>query len=848
MAIGPFVWIVRHAIIGDGTETNMDTLWREIRYTFRRLAKSPTTSFAAVITMALGIGVATGAYSIIDGFALCGVSFEEAERLVALRRTNLSGQRRSTSVPEHDFADWRDQQQSFEALIGFRTGTVNLRDTVPRDPVLPERYSGAWVSPGFLDLLRVDPLLGRGFKPTDAAAGADPVVLIGYQVWQQDYGGADDVVGRTVRVNGRPTTVVGVLPRDFRFPVSQDVWLPLVLEARALPRGEGRNLEVIGRLKDGVPLTRAAQEMSTIAQLLGEAYPETNEGMGIVTRSYVDHVVSSYMGDDGLLLFMGTLAAPALFVLLIACVNVTNLLLGRTSARRQELAIRSALGSGRLRTVSQVLTEAGVLALAGAVVGVLLAHFAMRAFSVALSAVEELPYWVRFETNGRVLFFVLAISVFSALIAGILPALRASRPNLSEMLHDGARGLNSFRLGWLSRSLAVFALALSCALAVGAALSVRSTLAAQSYELGFDTANVLTARIGLVKDVYPEEDDWRRLYAQIRERVASRPEVVAAAIGTVVPTDTQLPSGWTRFKRPGETYEERWQMPIARSAVVSPGYFETFGVELLAGRDFAAADRDDAPLVVIVNEDFARKEWPGESPVGQRVHLYMGREKEAVDPNAGWAEVVGLAPNLRFFDFSNEDNQQGIYLPLDQHPRSSALVIAHTRTDPTAFTNSLRQTVLEVDPDLPLFFVRSMDQVLGSTLFYHQLFGLMFIVFGTMALLLAAVGLYGVTFVSVMQRIPEMGVRMALGARPQDVVRLILKQGLTKTAIGLGVGLALGWGLGKACESFFFQVRAEDPVAFSAIPLFFLAVSLLAYLVPARRASRADPVEALRSE
>ena len=661
----------------------MDTVWREIRYTFRRLAKSPTTSFAAVITMALGIGVATGAFSIVDGLALRGVSFEEAERLVALGRTNLSGPRRSTSVPEHDFADWRDQQQSFEALVGYRRGTVNLRDTVPREPVLPERYSGAWVSPGFLDLLRVDPLLGRGFEPADATPGADPVVLIGYQVWQQDYGGADDIVGRTLRVNTRPTTVVGVLPQDFRFPVSQDVWLPLVLEAPALNRGEGRHLQVMGRLKDGVPITRAAQEMSTIAQRLGEAYPETNEGMGVVTRSYVDHVISSYLGDDGLLMLMAMFVVPALFVLLIACVNVTNLLLGRAAARGQELAIRCALGSGRLRTLTQVMTEAGVLALAGAVLGVLLAHFAVRAFSVAMSGVEELPYWVRFEINGRVLFFVVAISVLSAFIAGFLPALRASRPNLSEMLHDSARGTTSFGLGRLSRSLAVFALALSCALAVAGVLSVRSTLAAQNHELSFDTTNVLTARIGLVEDVYPEEDDWCRLYEAIRERVSARPEVVSAAIGTALPTDTQLGADSARYKRPGETYEEWWQMPVARSAVASPGYFAAFGVDLLAGRDFSTADRDGEPLVVIVNEDFARKEWPGEDPVGQRVHLWLGHEQEAVDPDAGWAEVVGLAPNLRFSDFNNDDNQQGIYLPLAQHPRRSALVIARTRTEPT---------------------------------------------------------------------------------------------------------------------------------------------------------------------
>lgn len=825
----------------------MASFWRDLRHAIRRLVRRPTGSLAALTTLALGIAVATGTYSIFDGLVLHGVSFQDADRLVAFERVTLSGPRRSTSVPERDFADWCDQQQSFESLIGFRTSTVNLRDTAPREPVLPQRYSGAWISPGFLNLLRVHPLLGRGFEPADAAVGADPVVLIGYHVWQRDYAGTAGIVGRTVRVNARPATIVGVLPKDFRFPESQDVWLPLVLDTAA-PRAEGRHLQVIGRLKDGVPLTAAAQEMSTIARRLGAAYPETNAGVDIVTRDYVDHIVRSYLGEDGMLIFVGSFGVPALFVLIIACLNVTNLLLGRAVARGPELAIRRALGSGRLRAVSDVLAEAGVLATAGAVLGVLLAHAAVRAFGAAMSGVEALPYWVKFEINGRVLFFAIAVGVVWAFIAGMLAAWRASRRDLCEMLRGGTRGAIDPGFARLSRSLAVFALALSCALAIAASLSVRSSLAARHYDLRFDTAHVLTARVDLVGDAYPEEGDWCRLYASIQERVAARPEVVAAAIGTVVPTDTQLAPGVRRYKRPRETYEEWWQMPVARSAVVSPGYFAALGVHLLAGRDFNAADRDGTPLVVIVNEDFARREWPSQSAIGQRVHLWMGRENEAVDPEAGWADVVGLVPTLRFADFSNQDNQQAIYLPFAQHPQQSALVLARTRTDPTTFTTTLRRTVQSVDADLPLFFVRSMDQVLAATLFYHRLIGLTLVVFGTMALLLATIGLYGVTFVSVEQRIPEMGVRMALGARPQDVVGLILRQGVTKTAIGLTVGLALGWGFGRALQSFLFQVRTEDPVTFSAVPLFLLAVSLVAYLVPARRASRVNPVEALRSE
>lgn len=826
----------------------MGTLWHEIRHALRRLIKNPTSTLTAVITLALGIGVATGAYSIIDGLAFRGVEFEDADHLVALQRTHLSGPWRTSSVPEHDFATWCVQQQSFEALAAYRTASINLRNTAAGEPKMPKRYNGAWVSPVFLDLLRVDPLIGRGFTPGDAHEGAEPVVLIGYEVWLQDFGGTTDVTGRTIRVNGQPATVIGVLPQEFLFPVNQEVWLPLALAGQELPRGKDQHLKVIGRLKEGVPLGRAANEMSTIADRLGEVYPETNEGMGVRTRSYTDHVVSSYLGDDGWLMLIASFGLPAFFVLLIACVNVTNLLTGRAAARSYELAIRSALGSGRLRNISQVLTEAGLLSLAGSAFGTLLAIFAVRSFNLTMTAVEELPYWVKFEINTRVLFAAVLIGVFSALLSGILPAVRASSTDINTKLHDGARGTKGVRLGWLSNSLAVFALALSCALAVAAALSVRSTVAAQSHELSFDTKNILTARLGLVDGVYPDSEKLLLLYAQIRERVASRPEVVSTAIATAVPTDTQLGNDKAWYKRPDEVYEGWWEMPVANSAVVSPGYFAAFGVDLLTGRDFSEADRDGAPLVVIVNEEFARKEWPDRNPVGQRVQLYMGREEESADPNAGWAEVIGLAPNLQFSDFNNENDQHGIYLPLAQHPRRSTLVIVRTRTDPAAFTNMLRRTVQETDADLPIFFVRTMDQVLGATLTYHRIISATFVVFGAMALLLAAVGLYGVTSVTVMQRIPEMGVRMALGAHRMDVLQLVLKQGSKKTAIGVGAGLLMGWGLGKALQSFLFQVGPADSVTFTTIPLFLIAVSLLAYLVPAWRASQVDPVEVLRSE
>ncbi|MEM7355891.1 MAG: ABC transporter permease [Acidobacteriota bacterium] len=815
----------------------MDALFRELRYAFRMLSKNPSSSLMAVVAMALGIALTTTMYAIINGAFLDGLPFEEDHRLMHLERHNLSRDIDRMDVTQHDFEDWIAQQGSFEGLAGFTGGTFNLSDDG-----LPERYDGSWLSTNFLDLLRMEPILGRGFEVADGEPGAPAVLLLSYKVWQQRYGGEPDVIGQQVRVNSEPTTIIGVMEEGFFFPATEELWMPFKSQTHEVERGEGTSLDVFGRLRDGVSIDAASVDLATIAKRLEQEYPETNEGVGVAIQPYIDEFV-----DDDTKRLLGVMFAAVLLVLLIACFNVANLLIGRASVRSRELAIRSALGSGRMRAVLQVLSEAGLIALLGAGLGLVLSYFSLDAFDRAIAQTNP-PFWMEFALSPKAFLVALAAAALAALVAGLVPALQASKTDLSSVLSDSTRGSTSFQLGRVSRGLVIAEVAISFALMTGAALTVRSVLAANNYDLHFDPANLLTARVGLFEGDYPEESDWVTFFEQVRERVGGRAEVAAAAIGTVVPTETEIGAGGINFERPGEAYERQWDMPWSRWTSISPGYWDALGVKLLAGRDFTAADRAETPQVVIVNQDFAHKEWPGENPIGKRVNVYLGAEEEAKDPQAGWLEVIGVAPNLRFADFDNSDDQQALYVPIAQHPARFAWVIAKTRADPISFAEPLRRIVLEIDANLPLYYVRSMDQVLAQTLFFPNLLWVLFGTFGAVAIILTSLGLYGVVAFGVSQRTQEIGVRMAFGAHTADILRMVLRQGLGKVAIGLGVGLLLAVPMALFLGSILFQVEPADPVTFSVIPAMLAGVAILACLIPARKASSVDPLRALHYE
>ncbi|MEO1086150.1 MAG: ABC transporter permease, partial [Acidobacteriota bacterium] len=589
-------------------------------------------------------------------------------------------------MSQHDFAIWTDQHTVFEGIAGFHTGTLNLAD----GENLPERYSGAWISANFLELLGEQPALGRGFRPEDAEVGAEPVVLISHRVWQQRYGGDPGVIGRHVRLSSEPATVVGVLPEGFRFPETEDLWAPLSAEgALAVPRGSDElpSLTVFGRLKADTSLEEAASQMAVIGHRLEQQFPETHAGRGVRVEPYNDRYA-----DEESLQLLGVMFAAVVLVLVVACFNVANLMIGRTALRGRDFAIQAALGSPRLHSMAQVLTESLLLAVPGAFLGLGFAHVAVGVFDRAVSSMG-VPFWLNFHLSPTIFLVTAGFTLLAALISGLAPAIQASRSEMPQTLSDGSRGTTSFRMGRLSRALVITQVAASTALCLGSGIAVRGVLSAQSFEHAFETENLLSARVGLPSADYASDDEQIAFFEALERRLEAEAGLEAVAISTVLPAENAIGSGRLHYERPGEVYERPSQMPRARVVAATPGYFQTLGASLVAGRDFTAADRADAPAVAIVNESFARQEWPGHDAVGQDLDLWLGAEAEAADGRAGTVRVVGVAPDLRFGGFGKANDQRGIYLPLAQQPAAFAWIVARTRDSPTAFSQPLRRAV-----------------------------------------------------------------------------------------------------------------------------------------------------------
>ncbi|MEM8996912.1 MAG: ABC transporter permease [Acidobacteriota bacterium] len=817
----------------------MEAWFGILKQALRRLAKTPGATAISVFAMALGIGLTASMFGVIQGLYLRGLPFPDSHEIVHVECTNIEKSQERFEVSRHDFAVLEREQTSFESVAGYTGGTFNLADGG-----LPERFDGVWISPGFDDLLGVEPVLGRSFTRADAAPGAERVILLAHEVWQKRYGSAKDVIGKSVRLNSEPATIIGVMPEEFAFPDSNHMWMPLVDEVDDFPRGTDDlpTIDVVARLLDGATFDAAGSELSVLARRLQADFPATNEG----TEFVIEPLMDAFVGEEERQITSVMFVAVVL-VLLIACFNVANLLIGRASVRSREMAIRSALGSSRWRHLASVLTEAGVIAFSGSVLGILYAHLSLNYFHQKIQVVGT-PYWMQFRLDWTVVGMALAAATAATLISGLVPALQASRPDLRSVLSDANRGSTSFHVGWVSRVMVVTQVAISTALLIAAGLAVRSVLKVNFYEHQFDGDKVLSARVGLFEGSYPDDESRLAFFDEIRSRLAEDPEVAAVGVGTILPTDDEIGGGGRFYERPGETYEGTFEMPWARFAAITPGYFEALTVSVLRGRDFTEQDHGNAPRVALVNERFAAKEWPGEDAIGKTIDLYMGEEAEAKDPQAGLAEVVGVVANLRFAEFDDADDQHGIYVPLAQDPVRFAWLVVKTRSAPAAYSEPLRRAVLEVDPDLPLYFVRTMDEVLERTLFFPNLLGVLFSLFGAAAVFLACVGLYGLMAFAVTRRTQEMGVRMALGARAEDVLRLVLGQGLKQTAFGLVVGVLLGAGLSVVLASFFFQVEAGDPLTFVLVPLLLLGVATLACAAPAYRAASTDPLVALRQD
>lgn len=820
-----------------GREVDMGTVFKDLKFGARSLLKKPGSALVSVLVLALGIGLSTFMFSIVYGVFFRGLDVPEAERLRVVIHTDLTDpQTFNQSLSVQDYHDYLERQSTFEGLAGHWSGTINISGTDG-----PERFSGAFVTANFLDLVRVQPVLGRTLLPEETTVGSPPATILGYDIWQDRFEGDPGVLGESVTINGELGTVVGVMPEGFEFPNNAQLWVGMREDPLASERGQGRAFQVLGRLNPNVTDDQALMDLSRIATQLQQEHPDSNENLGAGMQT----VIESQTGPQLVTIF-GAMMGAVILVLLVACANVANLLLARAAMRSKEAAVRSAIGGGRLRVMLPFFAEALVLAAVGAAIGIVIAFAGVEIFDrVTDPSVTGRPGWMVFAVDLPILGFVLGLTALTALAAGAAPAIQVARADVSSILKDESRGSSSFVMRRLSKILVIGEVALSCALLVGAGLMTKSIVKLSQRDYAFDTEHVFTARVGLFEADYPDEASRAAFFEDMVQRLEAIPGVQGAGLTDALPTNftPQL-----RVALDGQVYAETSDQPRVHRALVSPGFFELFGVTPLEGRDFSRLDERDAQRVAIVNESFVQRFFEGQSPIGQRF------QEGPVHDTLPWISIVGVVPDMDMAGFQPVGqpggDPSGYYVPVAQ--RDARFVSLAVRPagngDPMAITSDVRQAVQAVDADLPIYQVRSIGEVVEVNGWFFQIFGVIFIIFGVAALLMASVGLYGVLAFSVSRRVNEMGIRMALGAGGQQVMRLILRQGVSQIGIGLGLGLALAWGVSRMVAIIMFEVEPRDPTVFGAVVLMILVVGLLASWIPAKRATRVDPMVALRYE
>ncbi|MCI0437452.1 MAG: ABC transporter permease [Gemmatimonadetes bacterium] len=805
----------------------MDTLLTDLRQGLRRLGKERSASAIAIVALTLGIGLTTLMFSIIYGAMLRGLPFEQAPEIVGITRTNPAQGEDDLEVIIHDFVEWRAQQRSFEDIGAFHTTSLNLSGTGEA----PERLRAARVTPSTLAILGVQPVLGRLFTEEEDVPGGPPVMLIGWSVWQNRFAGSRDVLGTTVRANGVETEIIGVMPEGFGFPSVQAAWLPLRMDPLQVTRGQARPLDGIGRLRDGVTGDQAQADLAAIADRLARAYPETNQGVSIRLHPFTDRAIGA---EERMTLW--TMFGAVVFVLLIACTNVANLLMAQAVRRGREVAVRTALGASARRIATQFLSEAMILALVGASAGAVLAAIGIRLFNNAIVDTQP-PFWMRFAIDVPALLTALVAALIATAAAGTIPAMRAARARTHEILKDVSRGGTSFRIGRLHRALVGFAMALSVGLLAGAGLMIKSVVQAYNVDLGFPADRILSARVTLPEVTYPDAVSRRSFADGVLRGMAAIPGITAATLGTGAPG---LGAGASEFAVEGQTYARDVDYPIATSAMVAAGYFAVFDAPLLRGRDFNVADADGSTRVAIVNQAFANRWFNGDEALGRRIRFIA-------DGEDAWLTIIGVVPDLLASGIEDR-RPEAIYRPISQTGPTFLYLLARTQGPPTAVLTDLRTLVGRLDPDLPVDQPDSLRALIRDGNWAYAVFGTIFIAFGLAALFLASVGLYGVMSFAVGQRTREIGVRMAVGARSRDVMGWILRQGIGQTILGLGLGTLFALAVTRLLSVLLFRVNPRDPVIFGTILIVLLSTIFLASWIPARRATRIDPLEALRSE
>ncbi|MEM7414578.1 MAG: ADOP family duplicated permease [Gemmatimonadota bacterium] len=816
---------------GRGGEV-MASIWADVKFGFRMLARTPGLSAVAIVTIAFGVGLTTHMYSTVYGAVIRGLPVPEQHEIVSIHQVNQERNIRQGSFPFADYAELGRQDSGLESVAAYYQGTVNLAG----DEAPPERFQGAFVSWNTFDVVGVAPVLGRTFGPGEDGPDVEPRLVLSYHVWQNRFDGDREVIGRIVRANGAATEIIGVMPEGFQFPFMEDMWLPLPFEEETGPR-RTNFVDVFGRLPDGGTVESARAAMAPVAQSLADAYPEDNAGTRFDAIPFTERFMPPQITAVLYLMLAATFG-----VLLIACANVANLLLARASLRSREVAIRTAMGAGRGRVIRQMLAEALVLALFGGMLGVAIAWVGVTTFGAAIVSIEK-PFWIDMGLEPRGLIFATAVTLVATLAAGVYPALRASGLGMGSILKDEGRGSSSLRLGRFSSMLVVGEVAVSCALLVTAGFMIKSVANLRTLDLGFEPESVLVGRVGLFETDYPTMEERSLFFEELQSRIAALPGVETASLANNLPG---LGGGSWPITVEGDTYDTPRDHPISNGNVVTAGFFDAAGIPILRGRDIGDVEAwDGSDPVAVVSESFATTVFGERDPIGLRVKIGTTQSDNP------WMRVVGIVPDTYVgggVGGIGDDliNPEQIYAAAGPYDLRFMSAVVRTSGPPAALAPDFRRIVSEMDPNLPVYQLSPLDEAIDQATWAFGLFGSLFTIFGFSALFLAAVGLYGVMSFSVTQRRQEMGVRMALGAGPDRILRLVLTRGVGQLAIGMVIGLGLGVGLSIPLRAVTFGVETADPVVYGSITFTLALTGLIASFVPARAATRADPVQAMR--
>ncbi len=835
----------------------IETFLQDLRIGLRVLVKEKSFCALAVFVLAVGIGAVTTQYAVVNGVLLRGFKFPAAERLVDVQLAdpqNFTPNNFNSRMTTADFADVRAQQKSFSEFVGYLNGsTVNLTWNGQ-----PDRLQGGYVTWDFFRALGVAPTLGRDFLEEEDRPGVDKAVILSDALWHRKFNADPGIIGKAIRVNGRAGTIVGVMPPKFQFPANEDLWIPVNAEFPVRPRNDrGINfISAIGRVKAGVSFEQAEAELSAIAKGFAEAYPDTNKQF---TKGYVRPLIASFTGGNlnGLLY---TMLGLCIGVLLIACINVMNMQFARASLRAKELAIRSSLGATRIRLIRQMLTESLLVASIGAVIGVGIAFWTTDYLNMYVHSGDQntrIPSWMTFDIDLMVLAIVVAAAFFSAVVSGFIPAWMSSRASAIDALKEGGRGNTGRAVNIITRVLVVFQILITCLLLVSAVVMVRSIVKQQTIDYGYDTAGVLGARMGLMEGDYPTTERRQLFYERLLRELRASPQFEAVAFTNRF---RMVFSGNGPIEIEGKDYKQDSDRTTSEFENVTPGYNDVLGQKVIEGRYLTDEDSDQKLPVAVVNASFAKKHFDGRA---------LGRRFRTVNQNGTqpgpWRQVVGVVTDVRMAGpFNNRTDGTGFYVPFfatafgpaadtpQAQQFGTALVRPRGGQRPEALAQAVQDVVKKVDPNLPLYFVGTPKAAMDSFLAQLRLTAGMFLVFGLIAITLASVGLYGVMSFSVNQRSQEFGVRMALGADANRILQMVLGQGAWQLVIGIALGIlatvAIAWGFNAPLSNFLFQTDPLDPIPFLGVTGLIALVCLIAILVPARRATRVDPMIALRAE